>query len=80
MCCWVLLLLLAVLPGCLPVSLLLQNVDPCGTHTGDSIVVTPSQTLSNSEYHMLRNSGIRVFRHFGIVGEGNIQFALHPTR
>lgn len=58
----------------------LQNVDPCGTHTGDSIVVTPSQTLSNSEYHMLRNSGIRVFRHFGIVGEGNIQFALHPTR
>jgi carbamoyl-phosphate synthase large subunit len=57
----------------------MENFDPCGTHTGDSIVVTPSQTLNNDEYHMLRTSGIRVFRHFGIVGEGNIQFALHPT-
>jgi carbamoyl-phosphate synthase (ammonia) len=56
----------------------MENVDPCSVHTGDSIVVTPSQTLTNAEYQMLRSSGIKVFKHFGIVGEGNIQYALHP--
>ncbi|KAH8052656.1 carbamoyl-phosphate synthase [Aureococcus anophagefferens] len=52
---------------------------PLGVHTGDSIVVAPSQTLSNEEYHMLRSAALRVVRHLGIVGECNIQYALHPT-
>lgn len=47
--------------------------------TGDSIVVAPSQTLSNEEYHMLRETAIKVVRHLGIVGECNIQYALHPS-
>lgn len=46
---------------------------------GDSIVVAPSQTLSNEEYHMLRETAIKVVRHLGIVGECNIQYALHPS-
>lgn len=56
----------------------MENFDPLGIHTGESIVVAPSQTLSNSEYHMLRELSIKVIRHFGIVGECNIQFALDP--
>ncbi|GAB1603066.1 carbamoyl-phosphate synthase [ammonia], mitochondrial-like [Argonauta hians] len=57
----------------------MENFDPLGVHTGDSIVVAPSQTLSNQEYHMLRETAIKVVRHFGIIGECNIQYALHPT-
>ncbi|XP_028041682.1 CAD protein isoform X1 [Bombyx mandarina] len=57
----------------------MENVDPLGIHTGESIVVAPSQTLSNREYYMLRNTAIKVIRHFGIVGECNIQYALNPN-
>lgn len=56
----------------------MENVDPLGIHTGESIVVAPSQTLSNREYNMLRTTAIKVIRHFGIVGECNIQYALNP--
>ncbi len=56
----------------------MENFDPLGIHTGESIVVAPSQTLSNSEYHMLREHAIRIIRHIGIVGECNIQYALDP--
>ncbi|KAK3751959.1 hypothetical protein RRG08_046231 [Elysia crispata] len=56
----------------------MENLDPLGVHTGDSIVVAPSQTLSNMEYHKLRETALKVVRHFGIVGECNIQYALHP--
>ena len=56
----------------------MENFDPLGVHTGDSIVVAPSQTLSNREYFMLRRTAIKVVRHLGIVGECNIQYALHP--
>uniref|UniRef100_A0A182JI15 Uncharacterized protein n=2 Tax=Anopheles atroparvus TaxID=41427 RepID=A0A182JI15_ANOAO len=56
----------------------MENVDPLGIHTGESIVVAPSQTLSNREYNMLRTTAIRVIRHFGVVGECNIQYALCP--
>src|SRR5213080_4472773 len=57
----------------------MENLDPMGIHTGESIVVAPSQTLSNSEYHLLRQIAIRVVRHLGIIGECNIQFALDPS-
>ncbi|KAH9630733.1 hypothetical protein HF086_004024 [Spodoptera exigua] len=57
----------------------MENVDPLGIHTGESIVVAPSQTLSNREYYMLRNTAIKVIQHFGIVGECNIQYALNPN-
>jgi carbamoyl-phosphate synthase large subunit len=57
----------------------MENFDPLGTHTGDSIVVAPSQTLPDDEYHMLRSAAIKVIRHLGVVGECNIQYALHPT-
>ncbi|MCA9521904.1 MAG: carbamoyl-phosphate synthase (glutamine-hydrolyzing) large subunit, partial [Myxococcales bacterium] len=57
----------------------MENVDPLGIHTGDSIVVAPSQTLSNDEYHMLRSVALKVIRHIGIIGECNIQYALDPT-
>ena len=57
----------------------MENFDPLGVHTGDSIVIAPSQTLSNEEYHMLRETAIKVVRHLGIIGECNIQYALHPT-
>ncbi|MDX2115920.1 MAG: carbamoyl-phosphate synthase (glutamine-hydrolyzing) large subunit [Planctomycetota bacterium] len=57
----------------------MENLDPLGIHTGESIVVAPSQTLSNSEYHLLRETAIRVIRHLGIVGECNIQYALDPA-
>src|SRR5262245_21629401 len=56
----------------------MENVDPMGIHTGESIVVAPSQTLTNRDYHLLRQVAIRVVRHLGIVGECNIQFALDP--
>ena len=56
----------------------MENIDPMGVHTGDSVVVAPSQTLTNHEYHMLRSIAIKVIQHFGIVGESNIQFALNP--
>ena len=56
----------------------MENFDPMGVHTGDSIVVAPSQTLSNHEYHLLRSASIKVIKNLGIVGECNIQWALHP--
>jgi carbamoyl-phosphate synthase large subunit len=56
----------------------MENFDPMGVHTGDSIVVAPSQTLSNREYHLLRSASIKVIKNLGIVGECNIQWALHP--
>uniref|UniRef100_A0A0C9QZV9 R_1 protein n=1 Tax=Fopius arisanus TaxID=64838 RepID=A0A0C9QZV9_9HYME len=56
----------------------MENVDPLGIHTGESIVVAPSQTLSNREYNVLRTVALKVIRHFGIVGECNIQYALNP--
>ncbi len=56
----------------------MENLDPMGIHTGDSIVVAPSQTLTNNEYHKLREIAIRLIRHLGIVGECNIQYALDP--
>lgn len=56
----------------------MENVDPLGIHTGESIVVAPSQTLSNREYNMLRTTALKVIRHFGVVGECNIQYALNP--
>lgn len=57
----------------------MENFDPLGIHTGESIVVAPSQTLTNSEYHHLRQVAIKVIRHLGIVGECNIQYALDPV-
>ncbi len=56
----------------------MENLDPMGIHTGESIVVAPSQTLTNAEYHMLREVAIKVVRHLGVVGECNIQYALSP--
>src|SRR3989344_443271 len=56
----------------------MENIDPMGIHTGESIVVAPSQTLNNFEYHGLRQIAIKVIRYLGIVGECNIQFALNP--
>ena len=56
----------------------MENFDPLGIHTGESIVVAPSQTLSNSEYHKLRALAIKIIRHIGIVGECNVQYALDP--
>ena len=57
----------------------MENFDPLGTHTGDSIVVAPSQTLSDEEYHMLRTSAIKIVRHLGVVGECNVQYAMSPN-
>ncbi|MCR5118385.1 MAG: carbamoyl-phosphate synthase large subunit [Lachnospiraceae bacterium] len=56
----------------------MENLDPVGIHTGDSIVVAPSQTLTNKEYHMLRDSALRIIRALGIKGGCNVQFALDP--
>ncbi len=56
----------------------MENFDPLGIHTGESIVVAPSQTLTNAEYHKLRALSIRIIRHIGIVGECNVQYALDP--
>ena len=57
----------------------MENFDPLGIHTGESIVIAPSQTLTNSEYHKLRALSIRIIRHIGIVGECNVQYALDPA-
>ena len=56
----------------------MENFDPLGIHTGESIVVAPSQTLTNSEYHKLRELAIRIVRHIGVVGECNVQYAFDP--
>ncbi|GHV67131.1 carbamoyl-phosphate synthase (glutamine-hydrolyzing) [Bacteroidia bacterium] len=56
----------------------MENFDPLGIHTGESIVVAPSQTLTNSEYHKLRQIAIKIIRHIGIIGECNVQYALDP--
>ncbi len=56
----------------------MENFDPLGIHTGESIVIAPSQTLTNNEYHKLRELAIRIVRHIGIVGECNVQYALDP--
>ena len=57
----------------------MENFDPLGIHTGESIVVAPSQTLTNSEYHKLRTLAIKIIRHIGIIGECNVQYALDPN-
>ncbi len=57
----------------------MENIDPVGVHTGDSIVVAPSQTLSDKEYQMLRSSALNIISELGITGGCNVQFALHPT-
>ena len=56
----------------------MENFDPLGVHTGDSIVVSPSQTFSDEEYHMLRSASIKIVRHLGVVGECNVQYCLQP--
>lgn len=56
----------------------MENFDPLGIHTGESIVIAPSQTLSNSEYHKLRSIALKIVNHIGIVGECNVQYALDP--
>lgn len=56
----------------------MENFDPLGIHTGESIVIAPSQTLTNSEYHKLRALAIKIIRHIGIVGECNVQYAFDP--
>ena len=56
----------------------MENFDPLGIHTGESIVVAPSQTLSNDDYHLLRKLAIKIIRHIGIVGECNVQYAYDP--
>ncbi|GAA5980761.1 hypothetical protein JCM10908_001769 [Rhodotorula pacifica] len=58
----------------------MENFDPLGVHTGDSIVIAPSQTLSDDEYHMLRSAAIKIVRHVGVVGECNVQYALNPNK
>ena len=57
----------------------MENFDPLGIHTGESIVIAPSQTLTNSEYHKLRALSIKIIRHIGIVGECNVQYAFDPV-
>lgn len=57
----------------------MENIDPLGIHTGESIVVAPSQTLTDEEYNKLRSASIKTIQHFGVVGECNVQFALSPT-
>lgn len=57
----------------------MENFDPLGVHTGESIVIAPSQTLDNEEYNMLRTTAVKVVRHIGVVGECNIQYALDPN-
>ena len=63
--------------NCIPVCNM-ENFDPLGIHTGESIVIAPSQTLTNKEYHKLRELAIRIIRHIGIVGECNVQYAFDP--
>ncbi len=66
-----------VIDNCITVCNM-ENFDPLGIHTGESIVIAPSQTLTNSEYHKLRELAIRIIRHIGIVGECNVQYAFDP--
>ena len=56
----------------------MENIDPMGIHTGDSIVVAPSQTLTDKEYQMLRSASLKIIRELGIEGGCNVQFALEP--
>ena len=56
----------------------MENFDPMGVHTGESMVVAPSQTLTNDEYHLLRTASIKIIRHLGVIGECNIQYGLNP--
>ena len=56
----------------------MENIDPVGVHTGDSIVVAPSQTLGDKEYQMLRTSALNIITELGITGGCNVQYALHP--
>ncbi|GCE02992.1 carbamoyl-phosphate synthase (glutamine-hydrolyzing) large subunit [Dictyobacter aurantiacus] len=56
----------------------MENMDPLGIHTGESVVIAPSQTLTNAEYHMLRSASVAIVRSLGIVGECNVQYALNP--
>jgi carbamoyl-phosphate synthase large subunit len=56
----------------------MENLDPMGIHTGESIVVAPAQTLTNSEHQFLRDVAIKVANHFNIIGECNIQYAVNP--
>lgn len=58
----------------------MENIDPVGVHTGDSIVVAPSQTLSDEQYQILRNASVKVIRALGVIGGCNIQFAMDRTR
>ena len=58
----------------------MENLDPVGIHTGESIVVAPSQTLTDQEYQQLRSASLKVAHHLGVIGECNIQFALNPTQ
>ena len=58
----------------------MENFDPLGTHTGDSIVVAPSQTLTDEEYHMLRSAAIKIVRHVGVIGECNVSLAYDRPR
>ena len=64
--------------NCITVCATSENFDPLGIHTGESIVIAPSQTLSNAEYHKLRALAIKIIRHIGIVGECNVQYAFDP--
>ncbi len=57
----------------------MENFDPLGIHTGESIVVAPSQTLTNNEYHLLRELSIKIVRHIGVIGECNVQYAFDPS-
>ena len=57
----------------------MENVDPLGIHTGESLVVAPSQTLTNREYNLLRSTALSIIRRLGVVGECNIQYALNPV-
>lgn len=57
----------------------MENIDPVGVHTGDSIVVAPSQTLSDEQYQILRNASVKVIRALGVIGGCNIQFAMDPN-
>lgn len=57
----------------------MENLDPLGVHTGDSMVFAPSQTLTDEEYHMLRTAAIKIIRHLGVIGECNVQYALQPN-
>ena len=66
-----------VIDNCITVCNM-ENFDPLGIHTGESIVIAPSQTLTNAEYHKLRELAIRIIRHIGIVGECNVQYAFDP--